>query len=254
MQLSEILAINDAVIIDPIGRTSDWIELWNNSTKAIDLTGMSVSIDQVEPGQWPFPAGTRRNANGRLGVWCNGSRDPALGPADYVNTGRSLNGARGTVVLFNASEQVIDRVSYGFQVPDLPIGRNKTGDWALLNAATPGEENEVSSLLSSSSHVVINEWMANGRNSDWIELYNPLSLPAKLDGMYLTDDLSSVGRTKFEIPGLNFIAAGGYVKWVADGDLAAGVDIDDRHVLHGLTGAQGYHKDTTLGGRRGAGR
>ena len=114
LQLSEILAINDAVIIDPIGRTSDWIELWNNSTKAIELTGMSVSIDRVEPGQWPFPAGTRLNANGRLVVWCNGSRDPALGPADYLNTGRSLNGARGTVVLFNASEQVIDRVSYGF--------------------------------------------------------------------------------------------------------------------------------------------
>ena len=224
LQLSEILAINDGVIIDPIGRTSDWIELWNNSTKAIELTGMSVSIDQVEPGQWPFPAGTRLNANGRLVVWCNGSRDPALGPADYLNTGRSLNGARGTVVLFNASEQVIDRVSYGFQVPDLPIGRNKTGDWALLNAATPGEENEVSSLLSSSSHVVINEWMANGRNSDWIELYNPLSLPAKLDGMYLTDDLSSVGRTKFQIPELTFIAPGGFVKWIADGDLAKGGD------------------------------
>jgi hypothetical protein len=224
LQFSEILAINDLAVIDPLGRTSDWIEIWNNSTSTIDLTGVSLSIDQVEPGQWIFDGGTKLNPKGRLVVWCNGSRDPALGPSNYLNTGRSLNGAHGTVYLFNASEQIIDRVSYGFQVPDLPIGRDKNGDWALLSAITPGKENKLPILLASSSNLVINEWMANSRNDDWIELHNPLSLPVKLDGMYLTDDLSSVGRTKFEIPELNFIAAGGYVKWVADGDLAKGGD------------------------------
>ncbi|MDP6082685.1 MAG: lamin tail domain-containing protein [Verrucomicrobiota bacterium] len=224
LQLSEILAINDTAVIDPLGRTSDWVEIWNNSTKPTDLTGMSLSIDQVEPGQWSFPEGIKLNAKGRLVVWCNGSRDPELGPSNYLNTGRSLNGAHGTVYLFNASEQIIDRLNYGFQVPNLPIGRDKNGDWALLSATTPGRENKLPALLAASSNLVINEWMANSRNGDWIELHNPLSLPAKLDGMYLTDDLSSIGRTKFEIPELNFIAAGGFVKWIADGDLAKGGD------------------------------
>ncbi|MCP4844419.1 MAG: lamin tail domain-containing protein, partial [Actinomycetia bacterium] len=158
LQLSEILAINDTAVIDPLGRTSDWVEIWNNSTKPTDLTGMSLSIDQVEPGQWSFPEGIKLNAKGRLVVWCNGSRDPELGPSNYLNTGRSLNGAHGTVYLFNASEQIIDRLNYGFQVPNLPIGRDKNGDWALLSATTPGRENKLPALLAASSNLVINEW------------------------------------------------------------------------------------------------
>ena len=224
LQLNEILAVNNSAVIDPLGRTSDWIEIRNNSTASIDLTGMTLSIDQIEPGQWSFPNGVKLLAKDRLLVWCNGSRDPALGPADYLNTGRSLNGAYGTVYLFNASEQIIDRVSYGFQMTDRSIGRDTNGNWELLDSPTPGKENKGAALLASASNIVINEWMANGRGSDWIELHNPLSLPSRLDGLFLTDDISSVGRTKFEIPELNFIAAGGFVKWIADADLAKGGD------------------------------
>ena len=224
LKISELLAINDNAVIDPLGRTSDWIEIWNNSTTSIELAGMSLSIDQIEPGQWSFPTGAKLRAKGRLLVWCNGSRDPALGPADYLNTGRSLNGAYGTVYLFNASEQIIDRVSYGFQVADRSIGRDTNGNWELLDSPTPGKANKTAALLASASNIVINEWMANGRGSDWIELHNPLSLPSRLDGLYLTDDISTIGRTQFEIPQLNFIDAGGFVKWIADGDLARGSD------------------------------
>lgn len=224
LKISELLAINDAAVIDPLGRTSDWIEIWNNSTTSIDLAGMSLSIDKIEPGQWSFPESAKLRAKDRLVVWCNGSRDPALGPADYLNTGHSLNGAYGTVYLFNANEQIVDSVSYGFQVPDRSVGRDKNGDWALLDSPTPGKENKLPATLASPSNLVINEWMANGRGSDWIELHNPQSKPVRMDGLYLTDDISTIGRTKFEITKLNYIAGGGFVKWIADADLAKGGD------------------------------
>ena len=224
LKLSEILAINNTAIIDPLGRTSDWIELWNSSKKTVELTGMSISIDRIEPGQWYFPEGTSLPPNGRQIVWCNGSRDPALGPSDYPNTGRSLNGTHGTVILFNASEQVVDQVRYGFQITDHSIGRNEDGNWTLLDTVTPGKENSTPTALASANNLVINEWMANGRNADWIELYNSESRPVRMDGMFLTDDLSLIGSTQFEIPELNFIAPDGFVKWIADGDLAQGGD------------------------------
>ena len=119
-------------------------------------------------------------------------------------------------------EQIIDRVSYGFQVPDLPIGRDRNGDWTLLSSISPGRENKPPALLATTSRLVINEWMANDRNGDWIELHNPQAMPIRLDGLFLTDDISSIGRTQFEIPELNFIAAGGFVKWIADAHLAKG--------------------------------
>ena len=224
IRLNEILAINDAAVIDPIGRSSDWIEIENNSSRSYDLTGMSVSIDRMAAGQWTFPEGTRLRAKGRLVIWCNGTRDPALGPVDYLNTGWSLGGTHGSVYLFNAEEQVIDSIHYGFQVANTSIGRDKNGDWELLTSPTPGKANALSRLTATASNVVINEWSTGGRGDDWIELYNPNPLPVDLGGNHLTDDLSSIGRTKFEIPPLTFISPGGFVKWIADGDLSKGGD------------------------------
>ena len=224
LRFNELMAINDSAVIDPLGRTSDWIEIWNNSSKSIDLTGMSLSIDKIEPGQWTFPEGRKLSAKGRLLVWCNGSRDPELGPSNYLNTGYSLGGTHGALYLFNASEQIVDSLRYGFQVPDLSIGRNNSGEWTLLSSPTPGQDNKTPSILATPSNLVINEWMANGRGDDWIELHNPQAMPVKMDGMYLTDDLSSIGLTQFEIPQLNYIAAHGFVKWVADANLAQGGD------------------------------
>ena len=101
LRFNELMAINDSAVIDPLGRTSDWIEIWNNSSKSIDLTGMSLSIDEIEPGQWTFPEGRKLSAKGRLLVWCNGSRDPELGPSNYLNTGYSLGGTHGALSLIH---------------------------------------------------------------------------------------------------------------------------------------------------------
>ena len=161
---------------------------------------------------------------GRLVIWCNGSRDPELGPSKYLNTGYSLKGTHGTLYLFNANGQIVDSLRYGFQLPNLSIGRDNSGEWALLSSPTPGQDNKTPSMLATSSNLVINEWMSNGRGDDWIELHNPRAMPVKMDGMYLTDDLSSIGLTQFEIPQLNYIAAGGFVKWIADANLAKGGD------------------------------
>ena len=143
---------------------------------------------------------------------------------DYLNTGWSLGGTHGSVYLINAEEQVIDSIHYGFQVANTSIGRDKNGDWELLSSLTPGKANALPRLTATASNVVINEWSTGGRGDDWIELYNPNPLPMDLGGNHLTDDLSSIGRTKFEIPPLNFISPGGFVKWIADGDLSKGGD------------------------------
>ena len=224
LQINEILAINDTSVIDPLGRSSDWIEVWNNSNKSIDLSGMSLSINKIDPDQWDFPAGTILNSKDRLLIWCNGSRDPEIGPKDYLNTGISLDGKYGSVYLFNSSEQIIDSVQYGFQISNTSIGRTKNGEWNLLQIPSPGKSNEIPHQTATASSITINEWTSGGSGNDWIELHNTSTLPIDLGGNYLSDDLSLIGRTKFEIPELNFIDAGGFVKWIADGNLSQGAD------------------------------
>lgn len=55
-------------------------------------------------------------------------------------------------------------------------------------------------------------------------------------GLYLTDEPSEVGRAKFAIPALSFIAGGGWVKWEADSAPEAGRN----HVNFNLDGNAEY--------------
>src|SRR5258706_13628950 len=107
---------------------------------------MSLSADQLQPGQWLFPAGTTIPAGGYLTLWCDGSRGATTNyPAD-LNLGQALNGQSGSVYLFNQAGQVVDYVEYGFQIMNKSIGR-VAGNWSLLATNTPGATNAAAAAL-----------------------------------------------------------------------------------------------------------
>jgi hypothetical protein len=218
--LNEIAARNADSVPHGSG-TPDWIELYNNSSQTIDLGGFSLSDDVLKPGKFLFPTGTLMAARGSLVVWCDDATDtPGL------HSGFKLNDQGQTVALYgpeSPNPTVRDYVTFGLQAADLTIGRapDGSGDWQLT-VPTPGAPNQVCTLAPSSS-LKINEWMASPTSgNDWLELYNPSKLPVALDGLYLTDD--SVNPTNTRLPSLSFVAAGDFLKLVADQNLASGAD------------------------------
>lgn len=218
--LNEVLARNQGAVTNARG-TPDFIELFNPNATAWDLSGMSLSVDVRQPGQWVFPAGSLLPGRSYLVLWADGTRPPSAVPGD-LNLGQGLDGESGGLYLFDAAGQLVSSVEYGPQVPDLPIGL-AGGVWRLLTRPTPGEANAAVAALGSASTLRINEWMAlPERGPDWFELFNPASLPVELSGLLLTDDPSMSGTNRFVVPPLSFIAAQGFVRWVADGDVAAG--------------------------------
>ena len=58
---------------------------------------------------------------------------------------------------------------------------------------------------------------------DFIELYNPQSVPVSLAGLYLTDQPFAIPQ-QFQIPPLSFIPAEGFATFIADGDPQDGGD------------------------------
>ncbi|MGC6566155.1 MAG: CotH kinase family protein, partial [Akkermansiaceae bacterium] len=56
--ISEFMADNDDTLTDGDGDSSDWIELFNPTTSAIDLTNWSLTDDPAFPTKWVFPPGT----------------------------------------------------------------------------------------------------------------------------------------------------------------------------------------------------
>ncbi len=214
--IGEILA-NNVSLTNPDSSLAPWVELFNPADEPADISDMSLSDTVLAPRTWIVPAGSVIPAGGRLVIQCD-----ATMPASATNTGFTLNPAGGGLHLFHALDSgggLRDSVTWGNQLPDLSIGRvpDATGAFTL-NTPTRGEMNSAQSTGPLTA-VRINEWVAAPASGpDWFELYNPGALPVMIGGSYLTDTLSN--PTKQRIAPLTFIAAGGWVQWIADNNAA----------------------------------
>ena len=226
--INEVLARNRSLLVGT--QIVDFVELVNPYASSFNLSGMSLSVNSSQAGEWIFPPGTTIAASGYLLIKCDGST-PASTNAGTFNTGESLDGESGGVYLFNTNGQVVNFVEYGLQVDNLSIGISG-GSWKLMSAVTPGAVNASSAILGNATALRVNEWMpdaANG-NADWFELFNLTNRPVDLSATSLSDDPSLVGRGMFRPSPLSFIGATNFVKWVADANAGQGRN----HVNFGL--------------------
>lgn len=215
VSLNEVFASNLS-LPNPDGTLTDWVELYNTTTNAVDLSGMSLSTDPSQPRRWVFPPGSSIPSHGYFTVSCNGNA-----PASEVNTGFGLSAQGDSLYLFNqpaAGGEMIDGITFGLQTPNFAIGRvpDGVGSWALT--VPRRSDKNVAAGLASPASLKVNEWMAApASGSDWFEIVNTASQPVALSGLYLTDNLSD--KTQSPIAPLSFIGTEGYgfVRFYADG-------------------------------------
>ena len=74
--ISEFMADNDDTLVDEEGDSSDWIEIFNPTSTAIDLTGWHLTDDWTTPNLWTFPNGTSVPPLGHLVVFASGKDLP----------------------------------------------------------------------------------------------------------------------------------------------------------------------------------
>jgi hypothetical protein len=212
--LNEILAYNRNTIENG-GKYPDYIELKNNSSTNITLTGYALTDDPTNTTKYTFPSGTTILAGGYLLVWCDSDTS-----ASGLHTGFGLNSAGDAALLLN-NGTIVDSVTFGPQAPDVSIGRivNGTGGWQA-NTPTPLTANSAKTL-GLVSNLRVNEWMADpAYGSDWFELYNADTNVVALAGLWLSDTPSTPMIT--QIPALSFIAGQGFTEFWADDSTAGG--------------------------------
>lgn len=141
------LYINEvmATTTQPVkGSTSyDWVELYNPTDRAIDLSGMGLSNKSTHPRAWQFPQGASIPARGYLVVFLSGYEFETADKYGYYHASFKLSGDGGdTLTLCQADGTLIDRVTLPAQYGDVSYGRveGRDGFW-YLDAATPGEAN-----------------------------------------------------------------------------------------------------------------
>jgi hypothetical protein len=120
--INEVLAINNSIVQDPQGTYEDWIELYNTSNQAIDLSGYNLSDNAANLAKFVMAAGTTIAANGYLIFWAD--EDGVDGP-EHCNFKLAATGE--TIYLTNTNLLVQDQVTFGAQTADKAYARSPNG-------------------------------------------------------------------------------------------------------------------------------
>ena len=216
--INEFLADNETTVMDQDGEYDDWIEIYNNGTEGLAMTGMYLSNDASLPGMWAFPD-TTIAAGEYLIVWADNDVEQVGLHANFI-----LAQTGGTILFSDPDLNIVDEYTYGDQISDISTGRypNGTGDFIAM-PPTFGTENTASASVQYDD-LVINEFMADnettvidqdGEYDDWIELYNNGDVALPMSGLYLSDDAAEPDLWAFPD---TVIGAGEYLIVWADKD------------------------------------
>ncbi len=140
--INEIMASNASTNLDPEYKSfSDWIELHNNSSSSIDISGYYLSDDEATPQKWSIPSGTTLSAGQYLIIWLD-KEDKGL------HTNFSLNSDGETITLYDKSGfNVIDSIKFGKQKSNISCA--KMDDTLYYMIPSPGYKNATHAITPS---------------------------------------------------------------------------------------------------------
>ena len=212
--ISEVASGGGFTMVNGEGSQSDWIELYNTGSKAVDLEGAYLSDDSDNRTKWVIPALSVEPGQ-RVVIRCAGSTAKDY-EADFA---LSRDGC--TVILTGHYGNTISHL----EVPELgkecSWALQEDGTYAETTQATPGYENSeagydtwlqqvgfatpelrISEVMTANRSTIQSK---NGSLCDWIELYNPSGEAIDLSGLYLSNDTAD--RMKWQLPDI-LLAAG----------------------------------------------
>jgi len=136
--INEFMASNDAAVADQDGEFDDWLELFNTTNSAIDLTGYFLSDNSENLDKYDIPDGTMIPANGYLIVWADED-----GMQEGLHANFKLSAAGEELFLVNPDTVVVDEITFGEQKTDISYARVPNGTGAFdFRTATFNRNND----------------------------------------------------------------------------------------------------------------
>jgi hypothetical protein len=135
--INELLALNETGLVDSAGQFEDWVELFNTSSEAQDISFHHLSDSADAPFLYTFPEDTFIEPGGFHIVFLDG--EPLQG-GDHAGFG--LSGA-GDSIRFNAPDgAALDSHTFDAQTVDVSLARvpDGTGDF-VAQSPTPEAPN-----------------------------------------------------------------------------------------------------------------
>lgn len=142
--INELCASNDNVILDELGNSSDWLELYNPSEETINLEDWSLSDDSDNPRKWIFP-NINIGPESYLLIFAS-DEDFFL---EYAHTNFKLSADGENLILSNPEGEIVDQINFPELETDWSYGRFPNGgaDWQAFLQPTPLRNNEESPAI-----------------------------------------------------------------------------------------------------------
>lgn len=133
--ITEICTQNKASLTDSYGNASDWIELYNSSSAAVDLSGWILADSGAS---WTFPDGASISAGEYLIVFASKSASTA---SEY-HTGFGLSKSGESLTLTDGSGNILQQITIPALSEDRTYGLlPDSEEWSEMEA-TPAAENK----------------------------------------------------------------------------------------------------------------
>ena len=139
--INEWMSDNETTIADPAdGICSDWFELYNPATQAVDLSGCVLS-DGTD--YWTIPENVTIPREGFMLIWADNQPDQYNGTND-LHAGFRLS-RNGESIRISFEGATIDHIVFEAQSYDISHGRWTDGsnEIVMMFPPTPGEPNEI---------------------------------------------------------------------------------------------------------------
>ncbi len=135
--INEFLASNSSLNEDPdFQDNSDWLELYNSGSVAINLKGYYITDNLDIPAKWKIPVDAIIAPGAYIIIWTDG-KDTALHASfKLAQIGEEIG-------VFSPIGILVDSIHYKTQSTDISIGRFPDGgnQWSYFSQPTPGASN-----------------------------------------------------------------------------------------------------------------
>lgn len=141
--INEFSCANRNINTDNYGEHEDWIELYNTSALAVDLSGYYLSDKIGNPTKWQIPVGTNIAANGYRLIWAS-NRNESAGGNLHTNFKLTQTVNNEYVVLADPAGAILDSVHITPTRTNMSRGRQTNGaaTWGIFTTATPNASNQ----------------------------------------------------------------------------------------------------------------
>lgn len=165
ISINEVMASNLTTKADMVDFSdfSDWIELYNNESEAVDISGFFITDKKDNPTKWQVPTNTIIAPKGFLLIWADGFDDSPGNEyirgswprnisftTQWNHTNFKLAKEGEFIGLYNGSGVLIDSLTYPTQTPDVSYGRKPDGgdSFFLFGEPTPESANSTEGINS----------------------------------------------------------------------------------------------------------